>query len=42
MVSAMIPKAQPPKFVIPIAQHKEVSAEDRLLKDGWVASDHHR
>lgn len=35
MVSAMIPKAQPPKFVIPIAQHKEVSVEDALLKDGW-------
>ncbi len=36
MVSAMIPKAQPPKFVIPIAQFKAVSPEDALLKDGWV------
>ena len=32
----MIPKAQPPKFVIPIAQFKAVSPEDALLKDGWV------
>lgn len=32
----MIPKAQPLKFIIPIAQTKEVNPEDALLRDGWV------